>query len=136
MQLTRVLRYAADQRVPLTAVARVTLMPSKQLSKLGVDAGIRRKQSLTDEQLQQIEELSDALPVREIAKKVRASKSQVHYYVTWYRDQEVELSTRRTTSAKRCPIHGPLRIWPCVACAAEAARREADKHARPTGWTY
>lgn len=38
-------------------------------------------------------------------------------------DPGLEFRTRRTRVEKRCPIHGKLRTWPCVACAALGARK-------------
>lgn len=33
---------------------------------------------------------------------------------------EGEIDYRRTTKASACPVHGPVNVWPCVACAATA----------------
>lgn len=54
------------------------------------------------------------------------SRSALHRYVQKHR---VRLSDRVSTEIKirpvswRCPIHGPLTVMPCIACAAQASKR-------------
>ncbi len=94
------------------------------VSQVALVNGLRRKQTLTDEQKSEIQKLADAYPVREIARLVRCSRSQAGHYVIYWREREAkrrgELSTRRLNTPRKCPKHGRITIWPCVACAAEA----------------
>ncbi len=97
------------------------------VSQVAVVNGLRRKQTLSEEQKSEIQKLADAYPVREIARLVQCSRSQAGYYVIYWREREAkrrgELSTRRLNTPKKCPKHGRITIWPCVACAAESAAK-------------
>lgn len=76
---------------------------------VGVRTVQRRKALLEQETNEQIAS-EDRLPTEEVVSFKAAKRSQT-----------------------RCPIHGPVTVWPCVACAAQAARVNgpAERAKRP-----
>lgn len=130
MERIEILRDMHQRGIPLAQIGEALGgMRVDTVSRLAIQNGLRRKPTITPEQREQIRDLSEDLPVRQIAKKVGCSRSQAGHWVIFWREREAkkrgELSTRQSLNrSKRCPIHGRLTLWPCVACAAENARRK------------
>ena len=68
---------------------------------------------------------------REIARRVGCSQHAVSYRGRKLRERAKirlltagEFQPKKTSEPKVCPKHGRVHVWPCVACAAEAARRK------------
>lgn len=66
--------------------------------------------------------MSSDLSHKEIAERVGCSKHSV-----WLRAEEMrkkqtdkagDFQPKQSNVAKRCPVHGLVTVWPCVACAA------------------
>jgi transposase-like protein len=72
-----------------------------------------------------------------IAAKHGTSKGQVHRIAVDLRERaakdsgEVKFATN-TRTVHHCPTHGKVSVWPCVACAANAARRGATERQTET----
>lgn len=127
VQAISILRELHSQGEPLATIAERLNCSVATVSQFALMNGLRRKQTLTDDQKQEIQKLADAYPVREIARRVQCSRSQAGHYVIFWREREAkrrgELSTRRLNTPRKCPKHGRITIWPCVACAAETAAK-------------
>lgn len=126
MEKIEVLRKLHQQGLPLKAIGHALGgMSVEEVSSLAIKNGLRRKPIIPQEKREEIRDLADAYTIREIAKRVGCSRSQAGHWVIFWREREAakrgELATRRLNAPRRCPVHGPLKIWPCVACAAEAA---------------
>lgn len=72
-----------------------------------------------------------------IAAKHGTSKGQVHRIAVDLRERAAKDSgesrfTTNTRSVHTCPVHGKVSVWPCVACAATAARRGAAERQTET----
>jgi transcription initiation factor TFIIIB Brf1 subunit/transcription initiation factor TFIIB len=70
--------------------------------------------------------------LRRIAELVRG----VSYKSVWRRYQHMidagqEFRPKGIRAPRRCPRHGLVRVWPCVACAAEAAAGKGISSQRP-----
>lgn len=119
------LKVLHTQGLPLKTIAEHLGRSVAAVSQVAVAHGLRRKPEITDDQRAAIREMADAYPIREIARRVGCSRSQAGHYVIYWREREArrrgEIAPRRLNTPRRCPVHGRLSIWPCVACAAEAA---------------
>lgn len=134
MEKIEVLRKLHQQGMPLAQIGhQLGGLSVEEVSRLAIKNGLRRKPIIPQEKREEIRDLADAYPVREIAKRVGCSRSQAGHWVIFWREREAakrgELSTRRLNTPRRCPVHGPLTIWPCVACAAEAAKKQTNPDA-------
>ncbi len=124
------LRELHQQGKPLREISEQLGWTVSWVSRIALENGLRRKITISQEQREQIRDLADAYPVREIAKRVGCSRSQAANWVLFWRERDAEkrgdIATRRCNTPRRCPVHGLLKIWPCVACAAEAAKTNPD----------
>lgn len=113
----------------LEQIARRFETNAKVISRICVSQGLRRKPTLTLQQRQRIRELADAYSIRQIARMVGCSPSQAGFWVIVYREQDArrrgEIAPRRLNTPRRCPVHGLVNLWPCVACAAIGANPDA-----------
>ena len=82
---------------------------------------------LTDKQKEIIRRLREEqdCSIRIIAKKMKLPKSKIGRAVKANFDREVsdggtEVAPQQMPKPKRCPVHGLVTLWPCVACAATA----------------
>lgn len=61
-----------------------------------------------------------------IARLVRVSKATVGRVAKHIRHRQMrrlgEFQPEESKAVKRCPIHGLVNVWPCVACAADQNR--------------
>lgn len=71
--------------------------------------------------------MESELPTREIARRVGVSQRTVCYHA-----KKIRIAARREAGefqpveldqVRRCPVHGLVKVWPCVACeSAKAAK--------------
>ena len=66
---------------------------------------------------------------REIARRVGCSQHAVSYRgrkLAQRRARQVDAvgAFRPREQERRCPVHGAVKLWPCVACMAEASRQQ------------
>lgn len=121
----------------LSTMARATGVSTSYLASLARQAGIRYKhQHQSTAAIARAVSLvvDDGLTVREASRQSGLSKTSVHRFVLKRRKKAVdaagkfkfETSERGAPKPKswRCPEHGPVTVWPCVACVALAARRK------------
>jgi hypothetical protein len=63
----------------------------------------------------------------EIAAAARCSRSTVCKIAIDLRRRQSkragDFQPQQLTKPRRCPVHGPVTIWPCVACNANGAKR-------------
>lgn len=122
--IVRTYRELHEAGLPLQTIADRFETNVATVSKIGIELGLRRKPNLSNDQREQIRVLADAFPIREIARRVGCSVSQAGHWVLSWREREAgrcgEIAPRRLNTPRKCPKHGRLVIWPCVACAAEA----------------
>lgn len=92
---------------------------------------------LTAKEKQQIRVLveSDGITGREAAKQIGRAKTTVCRYIAARRQKIVDsvggsVRPKPTKTPKRCPVHGLVMLWPCVACAATANSRRGQNRDR------
>ena len=88
----------------------------------------RRYHAFTDEHRLEI----DANPhegTRSLAARLGISKSTVHRYRKQraaiedsHDDERIIVDFVPLKQSRMCPVHGPVKVWPCVACAARSGR--------------
>lgn len=135
-----IIRMVADRVArgeSLERIARTSRLSYSRIRNLARLARIRYKHRRpTPEQVSLAIDL-----VRERGKTFRAaaelaqmSRTAVHRLITKLRRDEVDAvgelrvidgarEYSRNKRSWRCPVHGLIRYWPCVACAAEQKRR-------------
>jgi transposase-like protein len=64
------------------------------------------------------------LPIKRAAAKAGVGRMQAWRLIQNHRDQLLaeateDLVPKKLAEPRRCPRHGLVRLWPCVACAAE-----------------
>ena len=81
---------------------------------------------LSDSQKQEIRRLREleGLPIRTVAVQLGVSKSTVGRwsrarYLNVQDEGGTEVQPEMLKQAKRCPRHGMVRLWPCIACQAD-----------------
>ena len=86
--------------------------PSKQKIKQAVSAVVK-----------------DGLSIRQASELAGISRSAVSRYVLARRERIASRGgdTQFRPKQWRCPVHGPVSVHPCVACAAAAARQSAKR---------
>lgn len=108
-------------------IARRLSQPYEVIHSIAKDSGIRfTGKHLTDDDKKEIQRLRElhGYTVRLTAQELGLSKTAVG---RWSRarflkvqDQGgTEVRPQELKSPRRCPRHGLVRIWPCVACAAD-----------------
>lgn len=108
-------------------IANRLSLPYEVVHEIALSSGIRYAgKHLTAEEKQQLQRLREleGLPIRTIATQMGIGKSTVG---RWSRARFLKVQDEggkavrpeNLKTPKRCPRHGLLRIWPCVACAAD-----------------
>jgi len=121
----------------LAAMSKSTGIPIPNLAKLARQAGIRYKhQHQSPEAIRRAVKLvvDGGLTVRAAASVSGLSKTAVHRFVVKQRRKVVDAAgpikfEQSAQTGKRqktwiCPEHGKVTWWPCVICAAWAAKRK------------
>ncbi len=93
-------------------------------------AGRHLTQAMKDE-IRRLREI-EGLPIRKIAQRLGVSKTVVG---VWSRRRYLAVQRQGGTTVvpvplktpKRCPVHGLVRLWPCVACAATASKQSRNR---------
>lgn len=70
--------------------------------------------------------LADGRSIREAARQSSISRSALHRYLMHKRNRIASTAGKmevKQVKQWRCPEHGPITVYPCVACAAAAARK-------------
>ena len=90
----------------------------------------RLRSDATDRRIMELLQTTD-LSQREIARRVGCSQHAVHCRYRRIKsrsrrevDSVGEFRPVEVTRRTRCPVHGTVTVWPCVACAARDARGE------------
>ncbi len=135
--ILRMLDDRTRRQQSLSEIARTSRVSKKKLVTLAHSAGIRyRNQHATPDQIQMVIRavVDQGLTFRAAAKLASISKTAAHRYVMKERDQMVSArgeiqfrmprryAPRQDKGLWRCPVHGLVRVKPCVACLAENAR--------------
>ncbi|MEO1529437.1 MAG: helix-turn-helix domain-containing protein [Planctomycetota bacterium] len=114
----------------LKDIARELLMPYQYVQAIAADSGeVYAGRQLDDEQRSEIERrrVDEGESIRSIASAMGLPKSKVGRYARRRfleveregQDDGVEFVDASTKSEiRRCPKHGRVSVWPCVACAA------------------
>ena len=72
--------------------------------------------------------LVDGLPYREAASVAGVSRAAVGRRAISWRDlDEREEEVRFQNQSRVCKVHGRVKVWPCVACAATAHRGQSQR---------
>jgi DNA invertase Pin-like site-specific DNA recombinase len=68
--------------------------------------------------------IDEGLPFRAAARRYGMSKTAVHRFVQKQRNKIVDSAGDLKVERRqwRCEVHGPITVFPCVACAAQSAR--------------
>ncbi|MDM4015867.1 hypothetical protein [Roseiconus lacunae] len=110
----RIREVAVEFRVPYSVVQRIAAESGvkycgRQLDR-SQEAEIRRRREI------------DGQSIRTIAREMGLPKSKVgrfsrRVYLDVIADDD-DVGFEDTTQTRRCPVHGLVTVWPCVACAA------------------
>lgn len=114
---------------PFEVTQRVGL-PYKTVQRIAIEHGVRcRGRHLSEAEKAKIRRMRevDGMSLRAIAREMGIGKSTVWVWaqrrLEAVADQGgVVVRPVRVRRPRRCPRHGLLTLWPCVACAAEANR--------------
>ncbi len=112
-----------EQSESLIAVSLETRIPKQRLAIIARAHGIHyRGQHATPHQIRAAIRAveRDGLSCLAAAAEVGISKSSVHRFVQRKRNRLVDAagSVRVVQHEWRCPTHGRITVWPCVACLA------------------
>lgn len=112
----------------LAEIARTSGVPKPYLQAVAKAAGInyRNRKPSVEEQQKAIRTVIDrGLTFRQAARATGLSKTAVHRMVQRKRRALADSAgpARFEEQFHVCPKHGRLTLWPCVACMAEAARK-------------
>lgn len=121
-----VLRLLANGERPFEIASRLSVSPWA-VRKIARESGLPYGgKHLTPDEKKEIKRLREieGLPIRTIAARIGKSKSAVGNVS---RRQYLKVADQGGTVArpemlktpKRCPRHGLMRLWPCVACLAD-----------------
>ncbi|TWU15978.1 helix-turn-helix domain-containing protein [Allorhodopirellula heiligendammensis] len=121
-----VLRLLANGERPVEIASRLSVS-YWAVRKIARESGLNYDgKHLTPEEKKEIKRLREleGLPIRTIATRIGKSKSAVGNVT---RRQFLKVQDQGGTVArpellkapKRCPRHGLMRLWPCVACLAD-----------------
>ncbi|QDV86065.1 hypothetical protein [Planctomycetes bacterium TBK1r] len=120
MQGRRLMDIAVEHRVPYAFVQAVA-----------AESGLNYAgQHLSDAQQREVRRRREKAgqSIREIAAEMGLPKSKIgRYSRRVYLDEAAEGDRIGFTEAarpKRCPVHGLVNVWPCVACTALGAVRD------------
>jgi predicted HTH domain antitoxin len=126
----------------LERIARTTRISYSRLRTLARTAGIRYKhQRPSQDQIKTaIAAVRDrGCTFRKAAELAQMSRTAVHRLISRMRQRVVDsagdfkvidgaVAYSKHKRSWRCAIHGRVTVWPCIACAAEAARRGTAQH--------
>lgn len=122
--------HLAEMGLPYKMIAREVGVNSNIAYKTARQRGVPRRLPIVSpiSRMQIIALLlSTNMSYAHVARLVRVSKATVGRVAKDIRHRQLrrsgEFHPEPTKSAKRCPKHGLLKVWPCVACAAEAQSR-------------
>lgn len=124
-QPAKVVAMTADllrQGRSLRQVAKIVGLSHTTVAKIGRSAGIpcRPRVGLDPSKRSSlIRELKQGTPIYLAAARCSVSRDTAHRYSRQINATPGEMQFHRTRTAKVCPYHGRVRVWPCVACAAE-----------------
>lgn len=126
LAITRMLAERVRRGHTLIEISRSTRIAKKLLAALARHAKIRYKhQHPTAEQQKAAVRavVVEGLTFRAAATQVGMSRSAVHRLVQRQRNKQVDSAGDFRVEARhwRCPIHGKITVYPCVACAAIAS---------------
>lgn len=126
LAITRMLAERVRRGHTLIEISRSTKIAKKVLAALARHAKIRYKhQHPTAEQQKAAVKavVVEGLTFRAAATKVGMSRSAVHRLVQRQRNKQIDSAGAFKVETRhwRCPIHGALTVYPCVACAAVAS---------------
>lgn len=126
--ITKMIAQRVRQRgQSLAEISRSTGIPPAHLAKLAKLAGIRyRNQRASPERIKgaMLAVTVEGLTFRAAARRYGMSKTAVHRFIQKRRQRSIDAAgafkvERRTW---RCPVHGKITVFPCVACAARENR--------------
>lgn len=108
--------------VPIKRICKVANVCPRSIYKYALPPGEPHRIShLTDAMREEIDE-SPRESTRSLARRLGVSKSTVSRYRNSQWDEEDSdeelMGFVRLEKAWMCPHHGPVKIWPCVTCAA------------------
>lgn len=107
------------------AIASALSIPPNQVYWVARKNGIRfTRENLSEEEKEEVRRLREieGLPIRTVAHAMGRSKSSIG---EWARRRFVQVQNEGGSGPellkvpKRCPRHGLVRLWPCVACQAD-----------------
>lgn len=112
-------------------IANRLSLPYEAVHEIAIGSGIRYAgKHLTDAEKKQLLNLREleGLPIRTIATQMGIGKTTVG---RWSRDRFLKVQDEGGKAVapemlkvpRRCPQHGLVRLWPCVACAARGPAR-------------
>ena len=126
LAITRMLADRVRSGHTLIEISRTTRINKKVLAALARHAKIRYKHQHPSRQ--QMKAAVDAvvkegMTFRAAAVAVGMSRSAVHRLVQRARARVVDSAGPLKVEQRewRCPVHGRLKVWPCVACAASGS---------------
>lgn len=93
------------------------------VAKLAKREGIRCESTMLSgfKRMQVSRMAAEGYSVGEIAKRTGVSQSTASKYRRLHTAEKGEIAFHRTRAPRSCSIHGPVTVWPCVACAATNA---------------
>lgn len=121
--LTRMLEDRVQRGDSLAQIARTTHLKATMLRRVAKRNGIRYRNQRPQKRVVNAA-ISDVvlhgLSVRQAARNRGLSKTAVHRYVQQRRQKTIDRAgaVRFETRSGVCPEHGPVTVWPCVACLA------------------
>jgi len=115
------------RRESLAQISRCTGISPTYLARLARAAGIRYKhQHASPEQIAAAVRsvVEEGLTFRASARRHAMSKTAVHRFVQKRRRKHIDSAgpVRFSQHRWRCPIHGQINVYPCVACMAAQSR--------------
>lgn len=122
-------------RRPIRQIAADFSIDHRRLHLLVVRYGIAadtRRHIYTDREKKEVIRMavSEGLGVPQICRRTGISQSTVYEILKRQRNQPSrrnDVSFRHLRKAQRCPAHGLITTWPCVACEASRRNRTIGK---------
>lgn len=119
------------QRKRLAEVARELDLPYTYVQRIARASSVKYVgRRLDPQQIAEVKRLrvQEGLSIRLIARQMNLPKSKIGRACKSMHDKVVDgggtaVRPMKTKEPMRCPEHGLLTIWPCVACAAMRQRR-------------
>ena len=138
--ITRMIAVRTARGESLERIARTSRIPYARVRNLAVAAKIKyRNRRPSPAQIKAAIRAvrNQGLTFRQAASEHDMSRTAVHRYVAARRQAAVDRAgdvaftdgARNFSKNKltwRCPVHGLVTVWPCVACTALSSRRGTD----------